>query len=64
MNTEKIPSPVTDKLVKTDNNNKNYILFKSVEMLLIFFFIIHCFRILVFSKNRLIFLKTSPINDL
>lgn len=64
MNTEKIPSPVTDKLIKTDNNNKNYILFKSVEMLLNFFFIIHCFRILVFSKNRLIFLKTRPINDL
>lgn len=38
MNTEKIPSPVTDKLIKTDNNNKNYILFKSVEMLLNFFF--------------------------
>lgn len=37
MNTEKIPSPVTDKLIKTDNNNKNYILFKSVEMLLNFF---------------------------
>lgn len=62
MNTEKIPSPVTDKLIKTDNNNKNYILFKSVKMLLNFFslFIVSLF----ISKNRLIFLKTRPINDL
>lgn len=36
MNTEKFPSPVTEKLMKTDNNNKNHITFKS-EMLLIFF---------------------------
>lgn len=37
MNTEKFPSPVTKKLMKTDNINKNYIAFRSVEMLLIFF---------------------------
>lgn len=64
MNTEKFPSPVTKKLMKTDNINKNYIAFRSVEMLLFFFFIIHCYRTLVFSKNRFIILKTRPINGL
>lgn len=38
MNTEQFPSPVTEKLMKTDNNNKNYITFESVEMLLNIFF--------------------------
>lgn len=40
MNTEQFHSLVTEKLMKTDNNNKNYVTFKSVEMLLNIFFLL------------------------